>query len=74
MTSAILETREPKARDTLRRVLIRDRANRDSISSQLLHYRDQRGDGWTDIIDMLALHPETRRKVARVMAEMDARA
>jgi hypothetical protein len=35
----------PKARDDLRRVLIRDQADRDAISSRLLRYRDQNGQG-----------------------------
>jgi hypothetical protein len=55
---AILETLDPKARKHLRTVLIHDQADRDAIASQLLRYRDQRGDDWADIIDTLTLHPE----------------
>ncbi len=40
---AILETLHPKARDTLRRALIHDQADRDAIASDLLRYRDERG-------------------------------
>jgi len=69
---ALLETLDPKARDTLRRVLIHDQADRDAISSRLLRYRDDRGDDWADIIDMLTMHPEERRKVARVLGEIEA--
>ena len=54
---ALRETLSPKARDDLRRVLIRDQADRDAISSQLLRYRDGHGDDWADIIDMLTTHP-----------------
>ena len=39
----LLETLDPKARDALRRVLIRDQADRDAVTSQLLRYRDERG-------------------------------
>ena len=46
------ETLDPKARDTLRRVLIHDQPDRDAIASNLLRYRDELGDGWADIIDM----------------------
>ena len=53
---AVLETLDMKARDTLRRVLIRDQADRDAISSNLMRYREERGDDWADIIDMLMLH------------------
>ena len=69
----LLTTLDPKARDDLRRVLIRDQADRDAIASQLLRYRDGHGDDWADIIDMLTMHPEERRRVARLLAEIDAK-
>ena len=59
-------------RDDLRSVLIRDQAERAAIASQLLRYRDKNGDDWADIIDMLTMHPEERRKVARLLGEIDA--
>jgi hypothetical protein len=62
----------PKARDTLRRALIHDQADRDAVSSQLLRYRDGHGDDWADIIDLLTMYPETRRRVVRMLAEIDA--
>jgi hypothetical protein len=62
----------PKARGTLRRVLIRDQADRDAIASNLLRYRDGRGDDWADIIDMLTMYPGARRQVVRLLAEVDA--
>ena len=68
---ALLESLDPKARDTLRRVLVHDQADRDAISSQLLRFRDRTGD-WADIIDMLTMHPEARRKVVRLLGEIDA--
>ena len=46
---------------------------RDAFSSRLLRYRDERGDDWADIIDMLTLHPEARQKVVRLLAEIEAR-
>jgi hypothetical protein len=68
----LLETLDPKTRDALRRVLIHDQADRDSVSSQLLRYRDGHGDDWADIIDMLTMHPDARRRVVRVLAEIEA--
>jgi len=47
-----LETLDPMAREHLRRVLIHDRADRDAISSRLMRYRDECGDGWAEIVDM----------------------
>jgi hypothetical protein len=38
---ALLATLDPRARDDLRRVLIRDQADRDAIASRLLRYRHQ---------------------------------
>jgi hypothetical protein len=69
----LLETVDPKARDDLRRVLIHDQADRDAIASQLLRYRDGHGDDWADIIDMLTMHPDARRRVVRLLGEIDAR-
>jgi hypothetical protein len=63
---------DPLARGALGRVLIRDQADRDAISSQLMRYRDERGDDWADIIDMLTLDPDARRRVVRLLAELGA--
>jgi hypothetical protein len=40
----------------LRRVLIRDQADRDAIASRLIRYRDQNGQDWADIIDFLTMY------------------
>jgi hypothetical protein len=69
---AILEMLAPFVRDALRRVLIHDQPDRDAIASQLLRYGDERGDGWADVIDMLTMHPDERRRFARMAAEIDA--
>ena len=47
----------PEARDTLRRILIRDDADRNAIASHLPRDRDERGNDRTDIIDMLTMDP-----------------
>jgi hypothetical protein len=70
---ATLEMLDPLTRDALRRVLIRDQDDRDAVSSWLLRYRDGHGDDWADIIDMLTLHPEERRRVARLLGEIEAK-
>jgi hypothetical protein len=62
----LLQTLDPKTRDDLRRVLIRDQADRDAISSRLMRYRDQNGQDWADIIDFPTMHPEAWRRVVRV--------
>jgi hypothetical protein len=69
---AVLLELTPEARDDLRSVLIRDQADRDAISSRLMRYRDQNGQDWADIIDFLTMHPDARRQVARLLAEIDA--
>jgi hypothetical protein len=68
----LVETLDPTARDDLRRVLIRDQADRDAISSRLMRYRDQNGQDWADIIDFLTMWPEERRKVVRLRGEIEA--
>jgi hypothetical protein len=68
----LLQTLDPKARDDLRRVLIRDQADRDAIASHLMRYRDQNGLDWADIIDFLTMYPDARRRVARLLSEIDA--
>jgi hypothetical protein len=52
--------------------MIRDQADRDAISSHLMRYRDQNGQDWADIIDFLTMHPDARRRVARILGEIDA--
>ncbi len=69
---AVVETLDPHARDTLRRVLIRDQADRDAIASHLMRYRDGRGDDWADIIDFLTMYPDARRQVVRMLGELEA--
>jgi hypothetical protein len=71
---AFLRALTPKARDDLRRVLIHDQADRDAISSDLLRYRDERGDDWADIIDMLTMHREAWRNAVRLFGKIEAAA
>ncbi len=68
----MLRTLDPKARDHLPRVLIRDQADRDAVSSRVMRYRDGHGDDWAEIIDMLTMHPDARRKIVRLLGEIDA--
>jgi hypothetical protein len=63
---------DPIARDDLRRVLIRDQGDRDSVSSWLLRYRDGHGDDWADIIDFLTMYPKARQNVVRLLGEIRA--
>jgi hypothetical protein len=37
-----------------------------------MRYRDQNGQGWADIIDFLTMYPDARRRLVRVLAEVDA--
>jgi hypothetical protein len=47
----------PPEREHLRDVLIRDDADRNAIASTLMRYRDQNGQDWADIIDVLTRIP-----------------
>ena len=68
----ILEMLDPKARADLRRVLIRDQADRDAVASRLVRYRDRNGQDWADIIDFLTMYPDAPRRVVRLLGEIDA--
>ena len=48
------------------------RLSQDAIASRLMRYRDQNGQNWADMIDMLTMDPDAPRQVARVLAELDA--
>jgi hypothetical protein len=37
-----------------------------------MRYRDQNGQDWADIVDFLTMYPDARRRVVRVLAELDA--
>jgi hypothetical protein len=52
--------------------MIRDQAHRDAIASRLMRYRDQNGQDWADIIDLLTMYPDARRMVARILGEVEA--
>ena len=54
-------------------MLIRDQADRDVIATELLRYQDSAGDELAEIIDTLTMHPDERRKVVRLLAEIEAR-
>ena len=71
---AALADLPPRSRDLPRRVLIEDFEGRNEISSALLRYRDAAGDELADTIDTLTMYPDARRKVARMLAEIDAAA
>jgi hypothetical protein len=40
------------------------------IQVELLRYGDVNGNGWADVIDTLTMHPDARRTVVRLLAEM----
>lgn len=69
---ASLAALPPRGRDLLRRALIGDQADRDPVAQALRRYRDEVGDELEDTIDLCTLYPETRRKVVRLLAEIDA--
>ena len=68
----LLLTLTPSAREHLRDVLIRDDADRNAIASTLMRYRDQNGQDWADIIDLLSIYPDARRREVRALGELTA--
>jgi integrase len=41
--------------------------------SHLMRYRDERGDDRADVIDMLTMYPETRRRIVRALCRVGRR-
>jgi hypothetical protein len=37
-----------------------------------MRYRDENGQGWADIIDIRTMHPDARRRLVRVLGELEA--
>jgi hypothetical protein len=37
-----------------------------------MRYGDENGQRWADIIDFLTMYPEARRRVVRMLGEIDA--
>jgi hypothetical protein len=37
-----------------------------------MSYRDERGDDWADIIDMLTTWPDARRRIVQLVGEISA--
>jgi hypothetical protein len=52
---------------------VRDQPDRDAIATELLHYGDQAGFDWADIIDALTMYADQRRRVVRLLGELEAR-
>jgi hypothetical protein len=42
------------------------------FSVSVREYREILAGRWADIVDMLTMHPETRRNVVRLLGEIDA--
>jgi len=60
------------ALDDLRGLLIRDQADRDAIAEQLLWTRTKGADQLAELIDILSLDDGMRRRVVRLLGELEA--
>ena len=49
-----------------------DQAGRDEVAQELMRYRDLAGLELADLIDRLTLNDEERRRVVRLIAEVEA--
>lgn len=67
---ASLARMDSKGRGALRKTLIADQPYRDAMAERLLR---ERADGVADLLDFLTLNPEQRKRVARVLGEIEAR-
>jgi hypothetical protein len=69
---AALARIEPAGREKLRQLLVADQPDRDRIAERLMRLRSQAGDQLAEIIDHLSLDPDLRRRVARLLGEIEA--
>jgi len=60
------------ARDELRRLLIHAQSDRDAIAEQLLRRRTPGMGDLADLIDMLTMDDDARRRVVRLLGELEA--
>ena len=71
-TADTLRRLPPGARDELRQLLIRDQPERDAIAEQLLRQRTPGADDLADLIDLLTLDDDGRRRIVRLLGELEA--
>jgi hypothetical protein len=60
------------ARSDLRRLLFASQADRDRIGGQLLRRRTESATDLADLLDTLSIDNAARRRVVRVLGEMEA--
>jgi hypothetical protein len=63
---------EPRGRHLLRRFLIADQSDRDVLALGLLHEGTEHAAWLADLIDTLTMHPDERRRVVRLLGELEA--
>jgi len=68
----VLRRLPPGARSDLRRLLISDQPDRNAIAEQLLRRRTLGADALADLIDLLTLDADARRRVVRLLGELEA--
>jgi hypothetical protein len=69
---AALQLLPADARDQLRRLLIRDQPDRDAIAKQLLQRRTSGAVQLAELVDMLTIDDEARRRMVRILGELGA--
>jgi hypothetical protein len=63
---------EPRGRELLRRYLIADQSDRDALALGLLHEGTEHATWLADLIDTLTMYPDERRRVVRLLGELEA--
>ena len=70
--AALLQKLDGGVRSDLRKLLIRDQPDRDAIAEQLLRRRTPGADDLADLTDLLTLDADARRRVVRLLGELEA--
>jgi hypothetical protein len=68
---AVLRKLSPDAREILRRLMTSEQHNRDSYASALLRVDSVAAATMAELLDMASLQPDLRRRIARVLGELE---
>ena len=71
MRSSRLDDWELAARGALRRVMIQNQSERDTLALALLHNDSPGARAMADILDMASLHSDVRRRISRLLGELE---
>lgn len=68
----LLSSIDGRGREILRRLMRADQQERDAFAEELLRHGNAHASDPADLIDSATIHPDMRRRLARVLGELEA--